>query len=237
MPANGLPSGVVDKLKECGNNVGPKALQRVDFTFDFNVAVTENGHVKDVQIREASADLPEVEECMASALYGLSASLEDMPLRQGEVASGAAVTPEQRTLLGQDEGAALTVIEVLGGGAIFLAGWVMYEVHVHYFVEQRKRHHHPPPTTAAPPAVPEATSPSMATSVPIATVAPIATAVPIATVVAKTRRHPKPDMRGRRAGPAGGREGQALQTSRWIRLGLYEKCGKSKENSLLRDPS
>src|SRR5690348_12783281 len=73
-PWNGqLPESVVDKLTDCGKQ-GPKPLQRVEHALVFNVVVDVDSHVEEVELTDSTLHLPEVEACMAQALYGLSAS-------------------------------------------------------------------------------------------------------------------------------------------------------------------
>jgi hypothetical protein len=143
-PADGqLPEHVVDKLTDCSKQ-GPKALVPVEYTVEFDVVVTENGHVEGVQLRDSTLHLADVEACMTDALYGLSTSTEALSLRRRQLAPDTALAPKARSLFGQAE--PLELVEVLlGAGATLLVGYVAYKVYVHYFVAQHHTRHRPHP--------------------------------------------------------------------------------------------
>lgn len=148
-----LPERMLDKLTDCGKQ-GPKPLGRMEYTVEFNVVVTEDGHVEDVQLRTSTLPLAEVEACMIHALYELSRPAEALSLWRRNLASDVALAPEARALVSQGAEPVELFALVGAAAATLVVGYVAYRVYVHYFVAQHHTKHRPhnaPPQTEEPP--------------------------------------------------------------------------------------
>ena len=127
-PSNGkLPGSVREKLEECGKN-GPTALVPMNWSLAFVVHVTEGEtevRVDEVLLSSSTLHFKEVEDWMASALYGMRTPLEALALRRRKVGPAPAASPETRALLGQAQ--LLLLLEFL---EVVTVGLTLYYVAV-----------------------------------------------------------------------------------------------------------
>ena len=145
-----IPEDVVASLTECGAQ-GPRALQRVEHALDFDVFVDTDSEVDTVLLRSSTLPDETVQDCMARALYRLSAPAAEASLRRRTAGADVPASPEARGLLANP-----IAIPAAAVGAVLVIGLMVITVVVHYQVlhntkRKHRPHPSPPPPVQAPP--------------------------------------------------------------------------------------
>jgi hypothetical protein len=179
-----VPEGVALQIRTCAAEYRAH-LGSVEHYFIFDVKLASDGEVDSVALRESTLSDQGLELCIVKALRSLT---EDaLTMRRSENGGRSPVSPESRTLLGQEQALGCLAMPpcLLALGFLVGAAYVTVQIYLQASSHPGTRTHHPPAVATEEP--PATTAPT-ATTVPTATTMP--TAMPITTAVPVARRYP-----------------------------------------------
>jgi hypothetical protein len=152
---------VVEKLTECAERWGPKALEPVSMSISFDVFLDPDGEVEDVALIKSSFHLDDLEACMIKVLHDVSERAIHTSLRRRAPFAPTFASKDARTLLGHP-----IVIAVGAAEAFLVVGLLTVAVVTYFHVVRNTKTRRPPPPTPQvdEPAKPEPPKPEPATA-------------------------------------------------------------------------
>ena len=179
-----VPEDIALQIRTCAAK-RREHLGSVEHYFIFDVELDGDGEVDSVALQESTLRDEGLELCMVKALRSLN---EDaLPMHRSENRPRGPVSPESRTLLGQEAlGCLLAPPCLLTLAFLIGAAYITVQIYLQASSHPGKRTHHPPAVATEEP--PATTMPTVTTAAPVVTTVP--TAVPITTAVPVARRNP-----------------------------------------------